>query len=341
MEKRKKNALVIGGTGIIGIPIVAELVKHSEYDVHSISLQKADELPFPAAAHQHFLDRNSPDYGNKIHALNARIDAWDIVIDLIAFDDASAEQTYSLFKNHARHIATVSTTLVYDRRHKNENPISEDAPLAQEGDLGGYVDGKLKLEKYWQGVTDANWTLVRPYHILGAHSLIGCIPEHNRDPKLIERLKNGETLKLCNGGNIPFNYIHPKDIAEALYALIGNEKAFRQAYNLVNPDIITAKHYYAELARQLRVPLEIEAVSIAQVWEEMKGWEMTTFPHVYSMDKMKNDIGYVPSTPLEDGMRDAILHRPTIGMPILEIPIHQRMNKLPRPKKMDWLSDER
>lgn len=340
MEKNKKNALVIGGTGIIGVPVVKQLIKDGEYNIHSIGLEEAADPTFPSYVQQHIIDRTTLEYEEAMNKLNSEIDyRWDVVIDLIAFDEKSAEQTFKLFKNHARHIITMSTSLVYDRSVKIDGPISENTSLAKEGQFGGYVDGKVRLERYWQRILDVNWTLLRPYHILGAHSLLGCIPEHNRDPKLIERLKKGETLKLCNGGKVFLNCIYPKDIATAISKAIGNQKTFKQVYNLVNPKVVIAKDYYAEIAAQLNVPLKIEGISISQIWRELKGWEMTTLPHIYSMEKMNNDIGYVPSTPLKEGIKDAIEYHPEITVPVEVIPIYQRMNKLPKPKKVDWLLD--
>jgi len=332
MQNPKKNILIIGGTGIVGKPTVMQFIKHNEYNVYSIALEKTN---FPPAVKQYIADRTTQGFKDLIEKLNTEVDLWDAVIDIIAFNAESAEITYSLFKNTTQHIVTLSTTLVYDRTKENTGSISEDAPLAPEGQFGGYVDGKVKLEKFWHSITDVNWTLLRPYHILGAESLLGCIPEHNRDPKLIERLKNGEVLKLCNGGNIHFNYIHPKDIATAIYKIIGNKNTFKQVYNLVNAQSILAKDYYAEVAKQVGGTLNIESVPMDQIWSEMRGWEMTTFPHIYSMEKLQKDTNFTPSIFLEEGIKDAIEHPAKIVA--AEIPIHQRMNKLPHPKKPEWL----
>ncbi len=329
---KSKNILIIGGTGIVGKPTVMQLIKHNEYNVYSIALEKTD---FPPSVKQYVVDRTTEEYKELVEKLNSEVDVWDAVVDIVAFNAESAESTYSLFKNQAQHIITLSTSLVYDRITDNSGPISEDIPLALEGQFGGYVDGKVKLEKFWHSITDANWTLLRPYHILGAESLLGCIPEHNRDPKLIERLKNGDILRLCNGGNVQFNYIHPKDVATAIYKIIGNTNTFKQVYNLVNPHPVLAKDYYAEITKQVSGTLNIEAIPIDKIWSEMKGWEMTTLPHLYSMEKMQKDIGFTPNITLEEGIRDAIEHPAKIM--IAEIPIHQRMNKLPRPKKPEWL----
>jgi nucleoside-diphosphate-sugar epimerase len=331
-NSKSKNILIIGGTGIVGKPTVMQLIKHNEYNVYSIALEKTN---FPPSVKQYVVDRTSEEYKELVEKLNSEVDVWDAVIDIVAFNAESAESTYTLFKNYAQHIITLSTSLVYDRTKENSGPISEDVQLAPEGQFGGYVDGKVKLEKFWQSITDMNWTLLRPYHILGAESLLGCIPEHNRDPKLVQRLKNGETLRLCNGGNTRFNYIHPKDIATAIYKVIGNVNTFKQAYNLVNPRPVLAKDYYVEVAKQVDGTLNIETVPMDKIWEEMKGWEMTTFPHIYSMEKMQKDLSFTPSILLEEGIRDAIECPARIMA--AEIPIHQRMNKLPRPKKPEWL----
>lgn len=334
----KRNAIIIGGTGIIGMPVVFQLIASNEYNVHSISLERASNPAFPTSVQQHIIDRNTPKFEELIEEITSKINYdWDVVIDLISFDEKSAQQTYKLFKNCSQQIITLSTTLVYNRSSKTDVPISEETPLAQKGELGGYVDGKLRLEEFWQKIPDSNWTILRPYHILGAHSLLGCIPEENRDPKILDRIKSGETLNLCSGGEIKFNFIHPKDIATAIHKVIGNKQAFRQVFNLVNPQVIVAKDYYSEIARQLGVDLSIKNVPVAQIWKEMKGWEMTTLPHLYSMKKMGECIGYMPETPLVDAIKDSIMYYPATVVPIESIPVHQRMNKLPRPKKIEWL----
>jgi nucleoside-diphosphate-sugar epimerase len=333
--ENKKNVLIIGGTGIVGFPIVNQLILHNDHNVYSVALDKGY---FPESVHQYIVDRNTEEFSDLIKKLTSEVEyRWDAVIDVFSFGEETSKVTYELFKNSAAQIITISTTLVYDRSKKNSEPITEQTPLAEKGRFGGYVDGKVGLDSFWQGVTDVNWTLLRPYHIVGAGSLLGCIPECNRDPKLLEKIKQGEVLRLCNGGEVLLNCIHPKDIAMAVYKIIGNKNTFKQAYNLVNPEVVVAKDYYAEIAKQVGGKLNIENVPMSTIWEESKGWEMTTLPHVYSMEKLNRDIGYVPNTPLSEQIKDAIANHPVIAGPNEEIPIHKRMNKLPRPKKIDWL----
>jgi nucleoside-diphosphate-sugar epimerase len=332
-ENNRKNVLVIGGTGIVGRPTVLRLIEGGEYIVHSIALDCIQT--FPESVRQHIVDRTTDEYIKLITELTSEVGTWDAVIDIIAFNIEAAKTTYSLLKDHSKHIVILSTTLVYDRMQKNDDPITENTFLAHKGDFGGYVDGKVELEKFWHTVSDVNWTIVRPYHILGGGSLLGCIPEHNRDPHLIDLLKGGILLKLFKGGETQFNYIHSKDVAAAFCHIIGNTRTFCQAYNLVNPDIITAKEYYAEIARQVGGSLIIEDISIEKIWNDKKGWEMTTFPHIYSMDKMRRDISFTPRISLNEAISDAITH-PSENTS-RAIPVHDRMNKLPHPNRPTWL----
>lgn len=173
--------------------------------------------------------------------------------------------------------------------------------------------------------------------MLGKYSLLGCIPDHNRDPKLVEKIKNDETLKLINGGNISINYIHPEDVATAIYKIIDNKKTFKQVYNLINPTIISAKEYYLEIGRQLNKKINIKNISLSELWDEKRGWEMTTLPHIYSMKNFNDDVGFTPSIPLSQGIKDAINYPPNYQLSIEQIPVHVHMNKMPRPNKPDWL----
>jgi hypothetical protein len=153
---------------------------------------------------------------------------------------------------------------------------------------------------------------------------------------LLERLATGQSLQLCDGGEVAMSYVHPNDIALAIDRVVGNRATFRQAYNLVHPAAFFASDYYSEIARQLGVRLSIEDVPMSRVWAEMKGWEMTTLPHVYDATKLLSDTGYVPETTLPTAIADAIRCPPSSPAEIASIPVHQRMNKPPRPNRIEW-----
>jgi len=327
-----KNILLIGGTGIIGKATAWEALNDG-YDITTISKEKEDS--FPNSVKQLLIDRqNRKEFQEEILKLNKQ---WDIVFDIFAYDEKDAKQTYDLFKETAKHIFVLSTTLVYDRSEKDTNPIKSNCPLAKKGALGGYVDKKLSLEQFWLSKKDANWTILRPYHILGETSLLGCLPLHNRDPKLLEKIKNNEKIELCNGGEVELNYLHPKDLAKTVLKSAGNEKTFCKTYNVVNPTKIKAKEYFELIGELLGKKVRIINKPISEIWKEKKGWELTTLPHIYDVTDLKKDIGFVPDIPLRKAIQEAIENYPETPEDKDRIPVHQRMNVLPRPKPINWL----
>lgn len=327
-----KKLLIIGGTGIVG-SATANIGINAGYEVHSIGLNRNDYLSSHIV--QHIINRKDKNvFADFIKNITKEIGNWDIVFDVISSQRSDAEQICSLLANNR--LIFLSTTLVYSRSQEIKKAITNSHPLAQIGEMGGYVDKKVAMEQYIRSQT-LPWTILRPYHILGPHSLLGCIPDHNRDPELIDRLKRGEALTLCNGGDIDFNIVHPADIGRAVLAVAENPATIHKVYNCVNPEPIKAREYYAEIARQVGGTLKIKSKSYQEVWDESGGWELTSLPHVYDVSDLESDTGFVPRTSYQECIRDALAHPPLISGDVSTIPVHQRMTVLPRPRRFSWL----
>ncbi|MDP6453177.1 MAG: FtsX-like permease family protein, partial [SAR202 cluster bacterium] len=65
----------------------------------------------------------------------------------------------------------------------------------------------------------------------GPGSLLGCLPEHGRDPELIEKLQAGDTLRLVGGGHFLQQPIYAEDLAEmvAIFGLMFESAAIVMA----------------------------------------------------------------------------------------------------------------
>lgn len=325
--------LLIGGTGIVGKAVIKEALKE-DYNLCVIGLTKN----FSISSKVRQIVVNRKDQQKFRELLEKESKDWDIIFDIAPFAKEDCEQVYNLFKNNTKHIFIMSTVLVYDRSKPSDKPIGSSHPLAKKGTLGGYVDHKLDVENFWKDKKDINWTILRPYHILSPEdSLLGCLPNHNRDPNLIENIKEEKELVLCEGGNIKFNYVNPTDIAKIVLKASGNPKTFHKAYNTVNPEITLAKDYFKLIARELGKKLKFKNKSIREVWEEDRGWQLTTLTHIYDVSDLKEDMGFIPNIPLDKTIREAIKNYKHIDLPISKIPVHQRMTLLPRPKPISWL----
>lgn len=328
----KKRILLIGGTGIIGCAVALEAWA-ANHEVTVVSINKTRSIPHQVK--QVIVDRrDSASFQKTLDGLNSD---WDMVFDIYSFNAHDAEQTYQTLKNRAKHVVVLSTTLVYDRSTSPTEPIPHTHPLSTKGVLGGYVDHKLELELFWHSITDLPWTIFRPYHVLGHGSLLGCLPFHNRDPHLLEKVRAGTPLELCEGGNIAINVIHPRDIAMLALKSANNINAHFKCYNAVNPEPVLTKHYYEMIGYLLGHEVKITDIPMESVWEKGLGWELTTLPHLYHTGSLMEDVGFVPNTHVATCIRDAISWHPSYSTLTEDIPVHQRMTMQPRPLPPSWL----
>src|SRR3989338_4025017 len=177
-----KRMLIIGGTGIIGRPL-AHKAREAGYDLSVIAMEGKERLPQGTSYYE--LDRrNEEAFRNGLVSITGQND-WNVVVDVNPYSKKDAQILMDSVGKKIKHVFILSTTLVYDRKKVSFKPLSEDHPLAEKGKQGKYVDDKIEAEEFWRE-TGANWTILRPYHILGANSLLGCLPPHNRDPEIPE-----------------------------------------------------------------------------------------------------------------------------------------------------------
>jgi len=322
-NKTTRSLLILGGTGIVGQATAREAVK-KRYDVTVTGIEDNPALPeevdFVHASQQHKLSKE-----------------WDVVFEIYNFEKGQTQQTYEMFRERA-HIIIMSTTLTYDRTGYSFKPIKSNHDLSELGTQGGYVDKKIELERFWQSKQGANWTLIRPYHILGPGSLLGCLPPHNRDPCLVERIRSGK-IRLCDGGRVPLNIIHADDIGKVVLKIAGNPKTFRKAYNVVNPQEIIARDYYLEIAKAIDSRLTISNMPGEHIWAR-EDWRLTTLPHLYDISDLEEDIGPIKFKSLEESIKDTLDNLPESYSNKKSTPVSTRMNQEPSPSMNRYFSSK-
>ncbi|NQZ11007.1 MAG: NAD-dependent epimerase/dehydratase family protein, partial [Algicola sp.] len=324
-----KKILLIGGTGIVGTAMMKAAI---EKNYHITVITNNDTEVLPQGVVHITADKQSPNYEQQLEAL-----PWfDFVYDIIEYGLDDARNTHQIFKDKTDHIIVLSTTLIYDREKVCSAPIAESNPNIASQLYGGYVDSKLQVEKFWLNQTDVNVTLLRTYHILGPGSLLGCLPMHNRDPLIVQRIQSGETLQLFNGGNVPLNFIHPRDLADAAIGVANNSQCYHKVYNALNPKVYLVKDYYKQLAALLGEDITIEDIDYQEAYGQ--GWEMTMLPHCYDISALQRDSGFNPTIGLDVGLRDALPSYPPAITDTAQIPVFKAMNKGANPKQIPWLS---
>ncbi len=327
---------LIGGTGIIGAAL-SSLATNAGASVIALSHDSPMENIVPNVRQIIVNRRDRLEFGEVAKRLQREYESLDVLVDIVPFGSGDAQQVLEYFAPFVHHIIVISTTLVYARHPSEPAAIPANHALTQPGLLGGYVDRKLEVEQVWRESNRYNWTIIRPYHVLGAGSLLGCLPFHNRDPELIRRLASHEHLALCCGGKIEMSYIHPADLAELIMGIAGKLESFGRAFNAVHPETIQALSYYREIANALHLPLHVQSISRQQVWDSDYGWELTTLPHIYEASDLYDIAGFRPSRDINQCIVDAVANCPA-KLPAGQIPeVGRRIKELPRPSPIQWI----
>jgi nucleoside-diphosphate-sugar epimerase len=290
--------LIIGGSGFVS-GTLAQIAVDQGYNVWTIT---RGQRPIPSGVNSLIADRHDGAAFEKA-VVGAEI-KWDLVVDCIGFQPADALQDIAVLRQRARHLVFVSTDFVYD-------PARRQFPQGEEADSyydGSYGAGKrlCELELINGDSGDMAWTVVRPTHIYGPGSGLGCLPLHSRDADLIARLTASERLQLVGGGRFLQQPILARDLSELILSLGGNEGTYGQIYNAAGPDIVESREYYRVIAEILGVGLEIEEVPIDTFFAENPDRAPFLCHRFYDLSRLEASGAVVPSTSLKQGLREHV-----------------------------------
>lgn len=288
----KSNVLVIGGSGHVSGSLARTLVENG----HNVWIVTRGQKPVPDGVTALVADRK--DRAAFAELITAQNMEWDAVMDCIAYEEDDAKQDVEVFSDKAGQIVFVSTDFTFDPT-KRRFPQPTDSPYT---DVPGYGRTKRECELILHA-SDMRWTIVRPCHIYGPPSQLGCLPMHGRDPELIAKMRAGTPLQLVGGGHFLQQPIFVKDLAELMHSAIGNEAAYGGTFCTAGPDIIESKYYYEVIADILGVELRIEEIPVRQALAEHP--EMLPFfcHRIYDLSEITAAGLKTPSTPIEEGLR--------------------------------------
>lgn len=288
--------LVVGGSGhVSGAQARAALA--AGHDVWAVTRGRR---PLPAGVTSVIADRHDPEAFKQ--AVAGQNTVWDLVVDCIGFDVPDIRQDITIFRQRAKQLVFVSTDFVYD-------PARRKFPQPEESDFWEIsVDyGRKKRlceEELINGDTgDMAWTVVRPCHIYGPTSQLGCLPLHGRDPELIQKLRNGSPLELVGGGRFLQQPVRAEDLAETILSAAGNRSAFNRIFNVAGPDIIESRHYYQIIADVLGVELKVKEIPVDAYLAEHPEKAPFMCHRIYDRCALNAAGLRVPSTPIEEGLR--------------------------------------
>ena len=298
MAKARK-LLIIGGSGFLS-GTLAKLAIQKNYQVWAVTRGKRS---LPPGVRGITVDRHDDAaFRSAITSLGLH---WDLVVDCIAFDRKDILQDVAVLPAVSDHLVFISTDFVYDPARRVFPQGEESDAYLTKGYGGKKRNAELTLKEADTG--KMGWTILRPCHIYGPGSQLGCLPEHGRDPQLITRLRTGEILRLVGGGHFLQQPILARDLSETIFSVIGNPAANKQIFCVAGPDFIESRKYYQIIADLLAVDLNIEEISVQNYLREHPKSAPFLCHRIYDMSKLRASGCTVPNTPLEIGLRDQII----------------------------------
>lgn len=286
--------LILGGSGFLS----GTLARVALAQGHDVSVVTRGQRPLPAGVKPIMVDRKDKDaFASTISSANQ---SWDLVADCICFSPEDAEQDITVFAGLTKHLVFVSTDSVY-QEHPRPFPVSE--AFEQFTQLS-YGQNKRKAEEVFINLGQKlNWTILRPGHIYGPGSELGCLPEHSRNPDLLGHLKANKPLRLVGGGHFLQMPVFSEDLARMILDCAGKPSTYGQIFNAPGPDIIPSWRYYEIIAEHLGVELKVEEVMISDLLKREPGRLQFCSHRVYSTEAAKNAGLYRPDTPVEKGLK--------------------------------------
>lgn len=293
------DILLIGGSGFVSGTTANQALEQG----HNVWAITRGKRPLADGITPITVDRDDREaFSNAISALNQK---WDLVIDGIGYDPEDAQQDIAVFRDKTDHLVFISTDFVFDPAHRKFPQLEESDYYLP--DIYGGKKRQCELEFINGDTGNMNWTIVRPCHIYGPGSKLGCLPNHGRDDNLIEHIREGKPLELVGGGHFLQQPILAKDLANLMLSLLGNAKTYGEIFQAAGPEIIESREFYFLIADILDVdhPKIIE-LPVGEYLKENPGRASFCCHRIYSLDKLKTTGATVPATPVYDGLKEHV-----------------------------------
>ena len=302
--------VVIGATGHIGSYLVPRLVRGG-HDV--IALSRGTRETYHASPQwdsvtRVTVDREEQDAEGTFGALVAALRP-DVVIDLVCFTPASAQQLVDALRPSGPLLVHCGTIWVHGPALRV--PVTEDEPRTA---CGEYGTGKAEIEALLHRETLAGGVpavVLHPGHISGPGWPV-ITPAGNLDPAVWTSLATGRPLALPDHGLGVLHHVHADDVAQAFERVLSRPAAIGGSFHVVAEQAMTLRGLATCVAGWFGREPVLDFVD----WPEfgrLAGPEHaeTTRQHTFrsitaSIERARQTLGYAPRFSALDALHEAL-----------------------------------
>lgn len=284
------NILIIGGSGTLGKRLTEQLInkknniivicrdKPKDYDIQKSNLQ------------YFFMDY----YKNKLQIKKILKKKIDIVINFICFNKKHAKEDFDLFKNYnLKKYFFISAAGIYKDTKKK---IDENSKI----DINNYIylKDKAEAENYFLEKDKKNLfptKIIRPSHIYDKENIPTLFK--SRSFTFLKNFKKTNIFYLTSKYDSKRSFLHAKDFAKILKAIIYSKKEYNNILNIVPEKNLTWKVIYKYYAEFLNNKVKFKYFDIEKLKKRniqiYKHLEMQSRNHVFNTKKIKSICGKI------------------------------------------------
>jgi nucleoside-diphosphate-sugar epimerase len=282
------RVLVMGGTEFISLHLVRELLSRG----HEVTVFNRGKRAERLQAGVTTVVGDRKDHVGLRERLRGH--RFDGVFDITYAPTLGVDVAALLAALEGRpHVVFISTGRVYD--HSLQIPYSEETPRSFY--WGDYARHKIASEDLLferQRTGGGPVSIVRPTHVMGP------LNTRNNETFFMDRIHRGRPVLVPGQGGWLRQFGHVEDLAFAMAAMLGNPKAYGQAYNVMGEDTVTQVGFVELIAAVMKKPVSFRHFDAALLKSFDKpgpvfGQNLVYDCHaVHTTTKLRQELGILP-----------------------------------------------
>ena len=297
------RVLFIGGTGIISTACT-QLAAQRGIDL-TLATRGRRTAGLPAGVKTLTLDMD--DAPGAAQAL--AVQAFDVVVDWIAFTPAQIERDLNLFRGRTGQYVFISSASVY-QKPPGHYLITESTPLANL--YWQYARDKIACEdRLMRAYREEDFpvTIVRPSLTYGETQITLAVNSWAKSYTAVDRMRQGRKVIVPGDGSSLWVITHNTDFAKGLVGLLGLPQAIGHAFHITTDEVMTWDQFYrivgaaAGVEPQLvHIPSDFIGACLPDKLGGLKGDKAVSV--VFDNSKIKRFVpGYCATVHFAEGIR--------------------------------------
>jgi nucleoside-diphosphate-sugar epimerase len=257
------RVLIIGGNRFVGYHLVWRLIAAGE-QVTTLNRGSLSD-PFGNRIERLRADRTTSEFADVLRGRD-----FDAVVDFAAFNAADTQGSVEVLQDRVGHYVFISSGAVYMAREGAKLPCTD--PLPESAYAGNVSVKPMEPEdvpswRYGAGKRAAEDVLIAawaernfPSTRLRLPTVNGVGDPERRIESYLYRILDGGPVLLPNGGDNMTKHVYSGDVVKGIVNLLGNRRAFGEAYNFSQEEQPTLRELIEMLSVILGAPNRSQGV---------------------------------------------------------------------------------